>query len=63
MSRRLEVETKGGAPISFILDRYRVCPNWWEGYTPRNCYLLEVEGKTVCIYQTGEEWFLESVVD
>lgn len=53
----------GQQPISFILDRYRVCPNWWEGYFPRDYYLLELGGKTLCIYQAGEEWFLDDVLD
>jgi hypothetical protein len=53
----------GGKAISFIIDHYRVCPNWWEGYNPRDYYLVDVLGRTVCIYQAGEQWFLDSVVD
>lgn len=53
----------GQQPISFVLDHYRVCPNWWEGYFPRDYYLVEVGEKTLCIYQAGESWFLDSVAD
>ena len=34
-----------GRGVSHLIDRYRLWPRWWEGYRPRDYYLLETEGK------------------
>ena len=46
-----------GRPVGVVIDGYRICPNWWEGHKPRNYWLIEVEDKTLEIYQTKDGWF------
>ena len=58
VNERIQVEEKDGKPhkvqgrlVSHIIDGYRVWPNWWEGYRPRNYWVLQVEEKVMEIYQ------------
>ena len=66
----LKVELQNGQPcrvngktVSFLVDRYRLWPNWWEGYAPRDYLLLDAEGKTLLVYFSEGLWFHASTLD
>ncbi len=56
-------KTVNGRQVLQIIDEYRIWPNWWEGYSPRNYFLLDIDNKTMTIYQSDGEWFLAKVSD
>ena len=57
-NERIQVEEKDGKPhkvqgrlVSYIIDSYRITPNWWEGYRPHNYWLIQVKEKALKVYQ------------
>ena len=52
-----------GSRVSHLIDSYRLWPNWWEGYAPRDYWLFEVEAKTLEVYSCGGQWFLARTLD
>ncbi len=66
----LKVEFSGGQPqrvngerVSHLIDAYRFWPNWWEGKTPRDYFVLEVEVRTIEVYKSEGRWFFSRVLD
>ena len=66
----VSVEVQNGLPYrvngvtcSSLVDAYRLWPNWWEGYAPRDYYLLTLETRTLLIYRSKESWFHASTLD
>ena len=66
----LNVEVQDGLPrsvngrvVSHLVDRYRLWPRWWEGYTPRDYYLLELDNKTLELYLCDGSWTLARTLD
>jgi len=56
-------KTVNGQAVWQIIDEYRIWPNWWEGYLPRDYYLLDTGNKTIEIYQTAVGWFWNKIYD
>jgi hypothetical protein len=66
----LNVETKQQKPYKVngvfvvnVIDSWRLWLRWWEGYTPRDYYKLQVAEKTMDIYQDGDGWKLAKIED
>lgn len=45
-----------GQVVSYLVDAYRLWPNWWEGYAPRDYWLLETGAKTLLVYFSEGIW-------
>ncbi len=52
-----------GERVSHLVDAYRFWPNWWEGQSPRDYFVLEVEVRTIEIYRSEDGWFFSRVLD
>jgi hypothetical protein len=66
----LRVETKNQAPykvnnvfVSAVIDSWRLWPRWWEGYSPRDYFKVQVAERTMDIYQDAEGWKIAKVED
>jgi len=46
-----------------IVDRYRAWPRWWQGYAPRDYYVVQAGEKLLEIYRIGEDWFYSKTLD
>ena len=45
-----------GRSVSHLIDRYRLWPRWWEGYTPRDYYLLEDNTERLQLVISPDLW-------